>query len=451
MHVPWLVWASWAGLLLAACGDSTGPSQPARATATSIAGGETSEFSGGSAPLGYCPVVVSRTPLDLASEEAVAWTELAAGHRDVALRWRRAVPADVVRGFDEDTRLSVDVTPIAAEEWVCSNGGNGGYETEGLDGRQLRFELAVALSTEDGAIRTSFQSVFIVPPGERLMGGGALLPLADSAGTLDLGVDPSLPPESRTLQIALQFGEQSTAGWITPRVTLSAEAPSYEPITAEFPAPDVGCDVGRSVPLDAHQSALGATSRAAYEAALSLLPSAPLDAAWFAPNQPSVALEWTHVTLTAGAPERACFYDSSVMVYTSLRIESADGGAAGELPVIARLFRIHPEDRAGLAVGIDMRAAEDWTPSGEFMATSVVRDVQLGEAEYAAQELYTAVDVDRDQETLLGELTVQKWQAFAASRVDQPILRWCAGVACEVNWCFGAAPGDGSTCPLPPR
>jgi hypothetical protein len=456
MHTERLVWASLAGTLLAACGDSSGPSQPARATSTSIAGGETSEFSGGSVPLGYCPVVVSRAPLDLASEEAATWTALAAGHHDIALRWRRAVPDDTIRGFEEDTRLSVDVTPIAAEELVCSNGGNSGYETEGLEGRQLRFELAVALSTEDGAIRTSFQSVFLTPPGERVLIGGALLPFADNAGTLELGLDPSLPLESQTLQISLQFGEQSAFGKITPRVALPAsdaadEAPSYEPIAAEFPAPDVGCDVGRSVSLDAHQSAFGATPRAAYAAALSLLPAAALDAAWFAPNAPSVALAWTHVTLRAGAPERACFYDSSVMVYTSLHLESADGGAAGELPIIARLFRILPEDRAGFAVGLDMWAAQSWKPRAEFVASSVIPGVQLGEAEYAAQELYTAVDVDHDQEELLGELSVQKWQDYAASRVEQPVLRWCGGVACERDsWCFGAAPGDGSTCPHPP-
>jgi hypothetical protein len=457
MHIPQLVWSSLACGLLAACGDSTGPSQPARATSTSIAGGETSEFSGGNVPLGYCPVVVSRAPVDLASEEAAAGMALAAGHHDIALRWRRAVPDDTIRGFDEDTRLSVDVTPIAAEVLVCSNGGNSGYETEGLEGRLLRFELAVALSTEDGAINTSFQSVFIMPPNERVLAGDALLPFADNAGTLELGVDPNRPLESQALQISLQFREQETLGTITSHVSLTgaalaSEAASYSPIAAEFPAPDVGCDVGRAVPLDAHQGEFGATPRAAYEAALSLLPSAPLDAAWFAPNAPSVALEWTHVTLTAGAPERACFYDSWLMVRTSLHLDSADGGAVGELPVIARLFRILPEDRAGFAVGLDMRAAENWKPSAEFMASSVVRDVQLGAAEYAAQELYTAVDVDRDQEKLRGELAVQKWQDYAASRVDQPVLRWCGGLACERDsWCFGAAPGDGSTCPRPPR
>jgi hypothetical protein len=458
MHIPRLVSASLAATLLAACGDSTGSSQPARATSTSIAGGETSEFSGGSTPLGYCPVILSRTALDLARDDVTPWTDLAAGHHDVALRWRRAVPDDTIRGFDVDTRLSIDVVPVAAEELLCNNG-DYSYQPEGLERwRSRRFDLAIELSTADGAIRMSFQSVFHTLSGERGLLGEAILPFADNAGALELGLDPSLPLDSQALYIWLQFSEQGTFGAITSRVTLPAAdvtdaASFYDPIAAEFPAPDVGCNEGRSVPLDTHQSEFGATPRGAYEAALSLLPSAPLDAAWFAPNQPSVALAWTDVTLTAGAPERACFHDSWLMVYTSLHIESADGGAAGELPVIARLFRILPEDHAGLAVRIDMRAAENWTASAEFMASGVVRDVQLGEAEYAAQQLYaTAVDVDRDQEELRGELAVQKWQDYAASRVDQPVLRWCGGLACERDsWCFGAAPGDGSSCPRPPQ
>jgi hypothetical protein len=153
MHIPRLVSASLAATLLAACGDSTGSSQPARATSTSIAGGETSEFSGGSTPLGYCPVILSRTALDLARDDVTPWTDLAAGHHDVALRWRRAVPDDTIRGFDVDTRLSIDVVPVAAEELLCNNG-DYSYQPEGLERwRSRRFDLAIELSTADGAIR----------------------------------------------------------------------------------------------------------------------------------------------------------------------------------------------------------------------------------------------------------------------------------------------------------
>jgi len=144
---------------LVACSEAKRPSfEP---SAADYAGGETSEFSGGNVPLGYCPIEESRTALDLERDDVASWLALATGHHTIDLRWRKVFPDPAIRGFEESTTLSLDVTPISAEDVVCRTGGAGGYEAEGVDGRVLRrFELGIELSTADGAVQAAFPARF---------------------------------------------------------------------------------------------------------------------------------------------------------------------------------------------------------------------------------------------------------------------------------------------------
>src|SRR5688572_19734699 len=144
---------------LVACGEAKPPRiEPA---AADYAGGETSEFSGGEYPLGYCPIEQSRTALDLGREDVASWLALATGQHTIDLRWKKTFPDPAIRGFEETTTLTLDVTPIAVEDVLCRTGGAGGYEAEGLDGTiQRRFDLGIQLASADGAIQAAFPARF---------------------------------------------------------------------------------------------------------------------------------------------------------------------------------------------------------------------------------------------------------------------------------------------------
>jgi hypothetical protein len=442
MHLNRVRVASLTMLLLAGCGDTTRAGAPVQ-----LAGGESSEFSGGDVALGFCPVELSHTPLDLEREDVAMWVALVEGHHEVPLRWRRELPKGKIRGFDERTVLSLDLTPISAEDVVCGNGGYGGYEVEGLDGRVLRrFELAVELSTADGAIRAAFQQRFFsVPSGgfeqALRLEGSSVLPFEEVGGTLELGVDPELETDTQALEVQLSFDAQSVHGSLTPRVSVTGplvgdDTPRWAPVTGLFPAPDEGCELGTSVPLDTRLELLGATPRAAYDTARSRLPSGPITAAWRDALDAPGSLTWTDVTLRAGSADHACLNGASVDVYTSLRIESADGALAAEPSVITTV------DRLGSWA---MSAGVGWAPSEEFLASAGIRDLDLSLAEYAAFSLYQTFGEHDDGETLQGELGVAAWQEYHA-RAASPVLRWCAGARCAAYWCSLTATDGGASC-----
>jgi len=402
-------------------------------------------------------VVLSRTPLDLASEDVAGWAPLVEGHHEIPLRWRRAFPSDTIRGFEESTVLSLDVTLIAAEDAVCSNGGNGGYETEGLDGQHVvRFELAMDLSTADGAIRGSVQQSFyplrdVTVAGERIVVGGGWVPFEEIAGTLELGVDPELESATQMLSVQLNFDEQSVKGVLTPWVYLPAPAlgddpPRWAPIAGDFPAPDEGCEAGHSVPLDAHLDLLGDTPRSAYERARSRFPTGPIKAAWEDQLHTPGSFTWTEVMLGAGEPTHACLNDSGVDLYTSLRIESSDGIVLAEPSVIATVDSPTAGGSAASAVRLFTSTTPRWTPSAQFEATAGIRDLDLGLAEYGELYLRQAFIIDADHDQLQGEFHVAKWENYSERPLDRPVLLWCAGADCERFWCLRAATDGGASC-----
>jgi hypothetical protein len=424
-----------------ACSDAKRPSfEPG---AAEYAGGETSEFSGGSMPLGYCPIEESRTALDLEQDDVASWLALATGQHTIDLRWRKLFPDPAIRGFEESTTLSLDVTPISAEDVVCRTGGAGGYEAEGIDGQiQRRFELGIELSTADGAVQARFPARFFPlrdgnDAGQPILVGGIGLPLADVAGTLELGVDPALFGATQTLSVQLTFDGQAPRGTIESWVTLY-DGKRWSPVTATFPAPTAGCDVGSLVPLDEPYPPLGVTPRAAYEELRALFPQGPVTGAWLDELEGPVTpgdLPWADVSLRAGEPRHACAPGDStgIHIYTSLRIETADGRVRAEPSVVADIGFTASRPRELTA---SMTSTSGWITRPEFEASAAVPELELGRAEYAAFNLYQSLSAADDQ--LQGELRLLKWERYRARGVDKPALRWCAGPDCERRWCIEA-------------
>jgi hypothetical protein len=432
---------------LVACGEAKRPSF--ERGAADYAGGETSEFSGGSVPLGYCPIEESRTALDLERDDIASWLALATGHHSIDLRWRKAFPDAAIRGFEETTTLSLDVTPISADDVVCRTGGAGGYEAEGVDGRvQRRFELGIELSTADGAVQAAFPARFFPlrdgnDAGRRILVGGiGQLPFADVAGTLELGVDPALFGATQTLSVQLTFDGQAPHGTIEPWVTLryvGSSTPRWSPVTATFPAPAAGCDVGSLIPLDEPYEPIGVTPRAAYEELRALFPEGPVTGAWLdeleGPVEPG-DLPWADVTLRAGEPRHACAPGdgAGIHIYTTLRIETADGRVRAEPSVVANIGGLSANRPRELTSS--MTSTSGWMPRPEFEASAAVPELELGRAEYAAFNLYQTLSTADDQ--LQGELRLVKWEDYRERWVDKPALRWCAGPQCERQWCMQA-------------
>jgi hypothetical protein len=454
MHDTAIRFAVLAALLQLACSGSKRPADDAAPTndadAPVVAGGESSEFSGGGVPGGYCPIEVSRTPLDFAREDVAAFLDLAVGHHELPLRWSKAFPDDAIRGFEENTNVVLDVTAIAVEDVVCSTGGAGGYEAEGLDGRtQRRFDFDIALSTADGAVQAAFPARFYplrdaCLPSEgscvivdRLLSGGAVaLEFDDIGGSLELGVDPELVVASNTFSVQLDFSERGVRGTLSSNVTLSrpvlgGDTPRWSPVSGVFPPPDAGCERGMRVPLDEPLADLGDTPRAAYEAAFSEFP-APITAVWQDPQHPG-ELSWTQLTLTPSTPAHACTEGGGVRVHTSLRLETSDGLLRAEAPVIAGIGRLPVPGGQTMLAATDVRATRAWMPLEEFRLAAGIGDVDLGLAEYGTFALYQSFNVDGGQ--LQGEFNLAKWENYDALRIDDTSLRWCAGSECEHLWC----------------
>jgi hypothetical protein len=466
MHLRKLRVALVAGCWLSACETTPDPrrddlAQPDEMTepgevsdAPLVAGGETSEFSGGEVAFGYCPVIESRTELDLGRDDVAAWVALAAGHHDVSLRWQREFPDEAVRGFEERTRLLLDVEVLSAEDVVCvSNPDDTGYETSGYRAQLRRLELSVALSTADGALQRAFRGTFLVAPsdtrGGLYLAGGERFPTAELEGTLELGVDPELAVAESMMNVHLAFGEQGVSGALTPWVILPGPynegggRPSWTPVRGDFPAPDEGCRAGVVVPLDEIADGLGDTPRAAYDLARASLPTAPVTAAWEDASQGPPTLTWTELSLRPGAATHACNNGGSIDVYAPLGLESADGRLLAEYPVVANVSL--SSARAGQprsATDLTLSVALGWALAEDFPTLAGMDELDLGLADYGSVYLYQSFRVAGDE--LRGQLHVTKWENHVATSAELPSLSWCAGSGCEREWCARTSPDDGS-------
>jgi hypothetical protein len=437
--------------LLAACESKA----PTLGPAPLYAGGEASEF-GGSLPLGYCPIEESVTSLALDRQDVASQLALAVGQHSVDLRWRKEFPDPAIRGFDEDTQLVVNVTPLAVEDVVCRTGGAGGHEAEGVDGSTLRrFQLGIELSTSDGAVRAEFSAPFYpvrdgTRQGQPMLLGGASLPLADVTGTLEIGVDPDLTDSTQTLSINLGFDGEAPRGSLVPIVTLTrpifrGDKPRWSPVGGTFPPPsdDPSCDAGTLVPLDEPLASLGETPRAAYEAVRARFPSAPIQGIWVEELESPTDvgdLPWADVTLRLGEPLRACASDGNVDIYGTLLVQTDDSRMRAEPEVVTTIGRPLVSSGQRDDFWLTMRARSGWMLPAEFEPMAGVRDLELGEAEYARFSLYAQLSSEVD--LLTGDFELVKWEDYFARAVGGTALHWCSGPDCARRWCQQATASE---------
>ncbi len=438
------------GYALAGCGDegrgNEGRGDEGRGDEGrgDVAGGETSEFSGGD--IEGCPEIVSTTALDLQDEEVAAWVALAEGRHELSLLWRSDFVTDALSGFEEHTEVSLDVSVLAGRELEYGSGGYEGYEYAACDGAKARqLELEVALHTADGALTATFPhwvelyGSATAPGGPRMSSarvreGNGTYEEPSFTSSIELGLDAELGG-TPLLGVSLDLATGSLRGNLTPFVSLPPsgsgdDSATWAPLSGIFP--DDGCGrYDRAVPLDEVNGALGATPRAAYESS-ALRQPATYDAAWeegvTEPYGPPASLNWTEVTVTAGAPTHACQDDDRVTIHASLGIETADGRVSLTQPATLSLGS-SPTTIAG--------SKSRWIPAGSFQGMTGM-DVDFGDGEFGA------IDINHwnnDDGGIEGNLHVLAWREFESAPSTHPALRWCAGALCEAMWCAVAA-GD---------
>ncbi|MET0414374.1 MAG: hypothetical protein ABW217_23890 [Polyangiaceae bacterium] len=203
------------GLLIVACGQGTKQpsSAPTGLEQSDVAGGETSEFSGGD--ISYCPEAgATFVPLGLESEELEPWVAMVQGEYDTTLEWQPGLVGDAGSDAVTRTRLQLDIDVVSAQDVVF--GATPGYEAERCEGtRELRLLLAVALRTADGALSGSFQHWVSPAKNAQLltttaMRGNAIYSSADFASAAGLVLEPG-----SELRFSLELAAGSLRGVLT--------------------------------------------------------------------------------------------------------------------------------------------------------------------------------------------------------------------------------------------
>jgi hypothetical protein len=418
-------------VLLVACGDGDRASRSGPSAATDVAGGETSEFSGGS--LAYCPEAgATVTALDLESDELRPWLALADGHHEATLGWTAAFVSDALGGYQPHTSVSLDVTVLGARD-VVFGANDFGYEGSGCEGqRQRQFLLGIALRTSDGALSGQFEH-WVSPALDEKVPGGRYLsstlkadnwnyPLAGFESALELDVQPE-GELGRELRFQLSFDAESARGSVAPYITSrepSSETGrgSWSPLAGVFP--DNGCAPGWPVGLDAVDPALQETPNDAYARVRAALERAPVPAVWQRNVPPGdIETRWTEVSLRAGEPTHACRDFQGVLVHAPLAVDTADGLVHYRTTLVTRLG-------PGYAEGQNVYAP--LLPVADFEAATGVSGVEFGSVEYAGVGVGVYSGAAADQ--LLGTLGLSKWEGFETRSLEQS-LEWCAGPGCE--------------------
>jgi hypothetical protein len=408
------------GLLLIACGDSR--REPAgdgsSRLSADVAGGEASEFGGLSL---YC-LPISETPLELDDDVVAPWVARVEAPHEVSFAWRRQFLTDAITGFEEKTRVSLDVTVVEAYDIVFEPGCSGGQHA-------LQFVLDIALETADGALRGTFRHRVGTAPSAAPTLGAPLYTyfnpytheptsLDDFSGSIDFGVDLTRYYR-RELGVGLIFDGSSISGRLTPFLApTNGRNPGagYHPIIGVFPEDDCAFTSGRSFDLEGELTGFPeATPRALYERVV---------AAW----QDPIPARWedggsTELTLIAGPPSRVCQQSwlseiASVDIDIPVRLDTADARLALEQTVSFR-FRKGPGGEAAIA-GEDYPPI--WIPVDRFEQVTGIEVPDFATAEYARVEFYNVLDLAAN--SLTGSLIVRTWENVDEQRAGYPALTW---------------------------
>lgn len=427
--------------LLMACGGYSGPSAEERAARArpqvtegvgDVAGGETSEFTGGIDP---CSKIVSSEPIDLEVEdpELASWAAMAQGHHEQTLGWRRLVLSDEVVGFEEHTTVSIDVNVLGGRENVYGNvygsTEDGFIDCEGRRGREIGLEIRLA--TADGAYASTWRNWFTPGPtasrGTVLsMNGANVHDMGDGLnGTLELGFDPALGGTPR-MRVEIEFSAEFVRGRLAPEVLPEDGAGNgapWWPIEGLFPddpCVSLGSD-GVTIGLDEYSSAIGGTPRAIYRRMATARAGQRLGAVWRSmpsnvqPSPSDVPVDVpppTEVSLSAGEPTRACDQTTSVTVYGPLTVTTADGLVNFTQPFGFNL----------VADSYYVGELTPWVPAADFNANAGLGGVHL-DSGYGT--IYLQSFVNWQNRWVEGALEVQQWDAFTHERAAYPVLEWC--------------------------
>jgi hypothetical protein len=392
-----------------------------------IAGGETSEFSGGD--IEHCMQVVSNDPLDLDSAGWAPWLARVEGRHEPTLGWQRLFETDTVTGFEEHTSVALDVSVLAGRAVVYGADGVG-YEREVCDGlRAEQIELAIEIATADGAVVASYRDWFErfadadAPGGERLV-VGRLNPDRDRDGVaftggLELAISPAFDGEPMLRPAYFSFDAEGVRGALMPLLRVS-DTREVAPIEGIFP--DEPCrGSGRSVALDAAVDFIEQTPRQLFQRVADRWGAAPIPATWSArEGGGGGAPAPTEVGLSAGEPTHACVSGSTIQVHAPLTLTTADGRVN-----VTRSFATSVADQDGAMT----EGHSAWLPAARFEAQMGISDVDFAGAEYGAIYLLNSVGYADGQ--VDGSLYVGLWQGFEEPFTDPPWLTWCTSGSCR--------------------
>lgn len=421
--------------LLLACGGgtergSTGGEDPrASGDAADIAGGETSEFSGGD--IDHCLEIASSEALDLDGADWAAWVAVVEGRHESTLGWRRVFEADSVTGFEEHTRVALEVSVLGGRDVVYGADGPSSKhaECEGLRAQQL--ELAIEITTADGAVVASYRDWFERFPDEEAAGGerlvaGRLNPDKNRGvaftGSLEIDISPALDG-GRAVYPHVAFDTEGVRGALVP-VLRSSDLSEVVPIDGVFP--DDPCrGSGRPAALDATLDFAEQTPRELFQRVADGWEAAPAAAVWTARDGSTTgAPPATEVTLRAGEPTHACVSGSYIQVHAPLTLTSADGRVN-----LTQSLATSVADQDGAMT----EGQSAWLPAARFEGQMGISGVDFGGAEYGSVLLLNTLDyVDGKVE---GTLDVAAWQwleaEFEDGFADYPRLAWCTGESCR--------------------
>lgn len=422
-----------AATLLVACGggtergtlspttsDARGDVRDGAGGAMDIAGGETSEFSGGN--IAQCPLIMTSEPLDLGRPDWAAWVARVEGRHESTLGWHRVFETDGIAGFEEHTSVVFDVNVLGGRTAVYGADGPG-YELESCQElRAEQLDLEIAITTGDGAVvatyRDWFERSLSFTPDEELLVVGRFNPDRNGGvpftGSLELDITPAFDGEPLLFADSVTFDTAGVRGALLTLLKFSENAGATA-LSGAFPD-DACLGIGRAVPLDAVPEGFEQTPRELFQRVANAWQAENFRAVWKAPDgSTSGAPPATRLRMRAGEATIACTSDGGVNLWAPVTLVSADGRVNVTQPFITSLA----ETGGSLTWG-----DTPWLPASRFEAQMGIKGVDWGDAEYGSLSVYSSVSSDNDAVT--SYLDMASWRAFEREAPHDSHLAWCS-------------------------